>query len=325
VTAPRAGGLRGHGARAMASAAAGLSAMALAAGCSTPNAAGASGSTTDGTTPAATNVTQARTRIAPGQTGLEVITWQVTDDGPRFADALRAHAAPAVASADELALRRNGFILWSVPEAGLDALRASLGGSALDMRTWLGTATTWRELVSVPAGDSLIEVDGVAHERPGARARIMARSWPVPMEDGTRIAVEVVPQLVQGEAQASLVRNANRLSGDVVTSCATGIELQRGTAWLLTCDPGGYVETDADAAARARDAAVREGPPAPEPAGGSGKIGARIVTLGAATLLAAPERAGAPSRRTVILLVPHLGGSAFPDDPPPEPMSPSHR
>ena len=267
---------------------------------------------------------RARTTVAAGQTGLEVITWQVTDDGRRVEEALRAHAEPAVAAADDLALRRNGFILCAVRVDRMESLRTALGGSAMDIRTWLGTATTWRELISVSAANAMVEVDGVARERPGANARIMARTWPVPMEDGTRIEVEMVPQLVTGELQASLVRNANRLAGDVVLSCASRLELQRGTAWVLTCDPAGFVETDAGAAAAAEAAAEFVGPPNPDAAPtASGKIGARVTTLGTATLLAAPERPGTPARRTVLLLVPHLGGAAFPVDPAAEPMKPS--
>ena len=279
-----------------------------------------------GDEPTEGRVVRARTTVAAGQTGLEVITWQVTDDGRRVEDALRGHAEPAVAAADDLALRRNGFILCAVRVDRMESLRTALGGSAMDIRTWLGTATTWRELISVATGNAMVEVDGVARERPGANARIMARAWPVPMEDGTRIEVEMVPQLVTGELQASLVRNANRLAGDVVLSCASRLELQRGTAWVLTCDPAGFVETDAGAAVAAEAAAEFVGPPNPDAAPtASGKIGARVTTLGTATLLAAPERPGTPARRTVLLMVPHLGGAAFPVDPAAEPMKPSRQ
>jgi hypothetical protein len=295
-------------------------ACALLAGC----AGGGAGAAKASEEPIEGRVVRARTTVAAGQTGLEVITWQVTDDGRRVEDALRAHAEPAVAAADDLALRRNGFILCAVRADRMESLRAALGGSAMDIRTWLGTATTWRELISVATGNSMVEIDGVARERPGANARIMARTWPVPMEDGTRIEVEMVPQLVTGELQSSLVRNANRLAGDVVLSCASRLELQRGTAWVLTCDPAGFVETDAGAAAAAEAAANFVGPPNPDAApAASGKIGARVTTLGTATLLAAPERPGTPARRTVLVLMPHLGGAAFPVDPAAEPMKPS--
>jgi hypothetical protein len=307
-------------AAAVARRATGVLACALLAGC----AGGGAGAAKASEEPIEGRVVRARTTVAAGQTGLEVITWQVTDDGRRVEDALRAHAEPAVAAADDLALRRNGFILCAVRADRMESLRAALGGSAMDIRTWLGTATTWRELISVATGNSMVEIDGVARERPGANARIMARTWPVPMEDGTRIEVEMVPQLVTGELQSSLVRNANRLAGDVVLSCASRLELQRGTAWVLTCDPAGFVETDAGAAAAAEAAANFVGPPNPDAApAASGKIGARVTTLGTATLLAAPERPGTPARRTVLVLMPHLGGAAFPVDPAAEPMTPS--
>ena len=307
-------------AAAVARRATGVLACALLAGC----AGGGAGAAQAKEEPTEGRVVRARTTVAAGQTGLEVITWQVTDDGRRVEDALRAHAEPAVAAADDLALRRNGFILCAVRADRMESLRAALGGSAMDIRTWLGTATTWRELISVATGNAMVEVDGVARERPGANARIMARTWPVPMEDGTRIEIEMVPQLVTGELQSSLVRNANRLAGDVVLSCASRLELQRDTAWVLTCDPAGFVETDAGAAAEAEAAANFVGPPNPDAApAASGKIGARVTTLGTATLLAAPERPGTPARRTVLVLMPHLGGAAFPVDPAAEPMKPS--
>ncbi|MFM8784991.1 MAG: hypothetical protein ACKOFI_07550, partial [Phycisphaerales bacterium] len=37
-----------------------------------------------------------RTSVAPGQTGLEVVTWQVRHDGARFQEAMRRHGVPAV-------------------------------------------------------------------------------------------------------------------------------------------------------------------------------------------------------------------------------------
>jgi hypothetical protein len=263
-----------------------------------------------------------RSRLAPGQTGLEVRTWQVTDDGDRAERALRRFAVPAVGRIDELALRRNGFVLVPVSAGRIDELREALGGSGMDVRTWLGTATAWQELVAGPVGSTLVEADGVARERPGARVRLMARAWPLPMEDGTRIAVHMVPQFAADWREASLVRNGDRLSGEVVRSCLMDLELERGVAWVLTCDPAGFAETDAEAPARARDAENVAGPPAPGPGAASGKIGARVSTAGTALLLAAPERAGSPSRRTVLVLVPHLGASAFPAEPPQQPIDP---
>lgn len=299
-----------NGARAAAGCARLLAAAALLGGC----AAGPDGPG-DGSSPA---VAVSKTRISPGQTGLEVVTWQVTDAGTRLQDALRANAVPAVGGADEAGLRANGFLLAPVRADRLDELRDALGGSALDIRTWMGTATTWRELAAASPGDALLEVDGVARERPGSQVRLMARAWPLPMEDGTRIAAELVPQVVSGGAQASLVRNANRLAGEVVRSCALELEMEPGTAWVLTCDPGGFVELGAAGAAGAGEAEHgRES----TSGSGSGKIAARVVTVGAATLLAAPERPGEGARRTVLVLVPHLGGSAFPADGAPKPMT----
>ncbi len=301
--------------------------LAAACGCSAPGPAASPG--TDGQPPAATpggagegmTVTAVtRTRIAPGQTGLEVVRWQVTDDGRRVDDALRGFALPAVARIDEVALRRNGLVAVPVAAERVEELRSALGGSAMDVRTWLGTATTWQELLAGPADATLVEVDGIARDRPGARARLMARAWPLPMEDGTRIAVHVVPQFVRAEREASLVRNGNRLAGEIVRSCELDLELERGTGWVITCDPRGWVETDAAAPGRARDAESVAGPPSPGADAPSGKIGSRVATLGATLLLAAPERAGAPSRRTVLVLVPHLGGSPFPAEPAAEPM-----
>jgi hypothetical protein len=261
-----------------------------------------------------------RTSVAPGQTGLEVVTWQVRHDRARFQEAMRRHGVPAVGALDELALRRNGFVVAAVRADRLDELRNDLGGSGMDIRRWMGTTPSWRELaVARPAG-TMLEVDGLARERPGATLRLMVRTWPLPMEDGTRIAVEIVPQVVTDELQASLVRNAGRLAGETIPSCAAGLELERDVAWIVTCDPGAFVETDAEAPTRAREAATRHGPPSPEPPPHSGKVGARIATLGTALLLPAPERAhaGVTAQQTVLVLVPHLDASPFPEAPPSE-------
>ncbi len=348
-------------------------------------------------------ITRARTRVAGGQNGLEVCQWQVTDDPWRIADALRAHAAPAVSGTDELALRRNGFVVCAVRADELDALQRDMGGSAQDVRTWLGTAPAWRELVATPLGSAMLEVDGVARERPGGTVRLMARTWPVPMEDGGRIAVEAVPQVVTNAMQASLVRNGERLAGEVIGSCAMELELDRDVAWVITCDPSGVVEAPeppadagsappaettppADPAApgdappvsatpdtpapaspspspappasipappRAAPAGLPPAPGAPAPSkarkpdapppldaptrtpsaalaaaalaatppGTSGTTLPRIATLGASLLLASPERAGVPGRRTVLVLVPHLDAMPFPDDGRAKPMT----
>ena len=268
-------------------------------------------------------VVQSRTRIAPGQVGLEVLTWQISVDTEQFNQAIVTYGAPAVATADEVSLNANGLILRAVNANTLDSLRDALGGSALEMRTWLGTSTVWRPLVNVPIGSAMVEVDGIARERSSTQAQLMARTWPMLMEDGACIAVEMVPQLATGAAQASVLHNANQLAGDVVQSCHMSLELQRGTAWLLTCEANGFVETDAEAPARARDATTLIGPPSPHAAPASGKIGARVVNLGAATLLAAPERPGARARRTVLLMIPHLPDNAFPVEDAPKPMEPS--
>jgi hypothetical protein len=265
-----------------------------------------------------------RTSVAPGQTGLEVVTWQVRHDRGKFDEAMRRHGVPAVGALDELALRRNGFVVAAVRADRLDELRNDLGGSGLDVRRWMGTVPSWRELATARPAGAMLEVDGIARERPGATVRLMVRTWPLPMEDGTRIAVELVPQVVTDEAQASLVRNAGRLAGETIPSCAAGLELERDVAWIVTCDPSAFVETDAEAPARARDAATQHGPPVPGQPARSGKVGARIATLGTALLLPSPERpqAGATARQTVLVLVPHLDASPFPEaGPAQEPMT----
>lgn len=188
------------------------------------------------------NVVRSTTRVAPGQTGLEVVRWQVEDNGPRLEDALRAHAAPAAAGMDEKALRDNGFVIYPVKRAELDALLTDMGGSYMDVRTWFGQVTSWREIAATQVEPVMLEIDGIAHERPGAVARLMLRSWTLPMEDGTRIAVEMVPQVVVGEAESSLLRNSERLSGEVVTSCATELEMDRDVAWVITCDPSKQID-----------------------------------------------------------------------------------
>ncbi len=245
-------------------------------------------------------VTRSKTRVAPGQNGLEVVTWQVTDDGERMAKALRAHGVPAVAAADELALRANGFLLWPVRASELDALMSDLGGSAMDMRTWMGAAPTWRELAVAQAGDALVEVNGIARERPGATVRLMARSWPVPMEDGGRIAVNLVPQIVMNANEASLVRNGERLAGELVRSCAMELEMDRDVAWVVTCDPSGIIElelpgmqgVDAPGTVPATsDGGVTKAPPSEPAQDGTGGPGADGATAAGPE----PDAGGAPA------------------------------
>ena len=74
-------------AAAVARRAAGVLACALLAGC----AGGGAGAAKASEEPIEGRVVRARTTVAAGQTGLEVITWQVTDEGRRVSDALLAH------------------------------------------------------------------------------------------------------------------------------------------------------------------------------------------------------------------------------------------
>lgn len=187
-------------------------------------------------------VVRSVSHVAPGQVGLEVVRWQIQDDELRMESALRAHGVPAAALMDDVALRENGFLVWPVRRADLNALLRDMGGSYQDVRTWFGQAVAWRELATASTTGVMLEVDGVARERPGAIARLMVRSWPLPMEDGTRIAVLLVPQIVQDASQASLLRHGERLTGDVITSCAAELELDRDVAWVITCDPSKMVE-----------------------------------------------------------------------------------
>ncbi|MBL9141893.1 MAG: hypothetical protein JNK53_08505, partial [Phycisphaerae bacterium] len=132
-------------------------------------------------------ITRSESRVAPGQVGLEVVRWQIEDDENRLESALRKHTAATVASMDELALQKNGFVVWPVKRSQLDALLADMGGSYMDVRTWFGQVTSWREIAATQLDSAMLEIDGVARERPSALTRLMVRSWPLPMEDGTRI------------------------------------------------------------------------------------------------------------------------------------------
>lgn len=341
-------------------------------------------------------ITRSESLVAPGQVGLEVVRWQVADSDGSIERALKAHAIPAVASMDELALLQNGFVIVPVARDGLDAVLADMGGSYMDVRTWYGQANSWRELIASRVDDAMLEVDGIARDRRGSVARLMLRSWPLPMEDGTRIAVELVPQLVRDPTQASLLRHGDRLSGDVFTRCMAELELDRDVAWIITCDPSKALHFETPAPMDLAEEPAPEPPtgvpvpprpsrgvervqpppkvappqslPAPRPArtpldspplvppdrkatdvrGAAQALAAallaqagqdassaspadptqpppastiRVRSLGVQLLLAAPEGAGLPPRRTVFVLVPHLDGAPFPAAPAGGPMS----
>ncbi len=162
---------------------------------------------------------------------------------------------------DEVALRQNGFLLWPVKRAELDAMLEDMGGSSMDVRTWFGQLTAWRDVAAAPVGPALLEIDGAARERRGAVVRLMLRSWPLPMEDGTRIAVEMVPQVVQNAAEASLLKNGERLAGLVLATCAMELELDRDVAWVITCDPSRQTQLRLPEDAPPAEAAPAEAPP----------------------------------------------------------------
>ena len=108
-------------------------------------------------------VVQSRTRIAPGQVGLEVLTWQISVDTEQFNQAIVTYGAPAVATADEMSLNSNGLILRAVNANALDSLRNALGGSALEMRCLEGVESSLRPYVERVRRGALAPQEGWLH------------------------------------------------------------------------------------------------------------------------------------------------------------------
>lgn len=256
-------------------------------------------------------------RLANPENGLEVRQWVIDDEPDRIASAMRAFHRPDERLLDEQLerrLRRNGFRVARVPIDSLEELSDALGGPTLNVESWLGQMTEWRELHhrQVRQDRRAVSVDGRIRMFSPGKLQLMLRSWLMPMEDGPTIMVHLMPR--HREPQQIDFRQLLGRSGDPgrsFDSMAIEMQLAPDYAFVLTAappdeswdedatgDPGGDQDESREGDAPSRGPTGRTargsgvGPPVQTP-----------VTVGELLLIGGR---GAPSRG-VLVFVPRIG------------------
>ncbi|MDY7110358.1 MAG: hypothetical protein SYC29_17145 [Planctomycetota bacterium] len=271
---------------------------------------GQSGASIDGVLPAAEN-------------GLQVRQWRVADDPAVIASALLAHTAGQ--GLDDRACRRlarNGLRLLRIPADELEALRADLGGTSLNVDSWHGQVCDWRSIVDWPieATGRALAVDGRVRRFQSGRFRLMIRSWTIPMEDGPYVRLELQGRYERSRP-ARLDRPAARpeYEGRELPAVALDVLLEAGYAYILTGEsPSVEWEPGAEGSTPpAGDENVTAGPQADDEDEGEVPEGEAIgpaalppLTIG--ELLFRPD--AAPPTRRLLVFVPRIPDRFFPPE-----------
>jgi hypothetical protein len=265
----------------------------------------------------------------PGrENGLEVRQWVIADEQRVLPEILVRHladdaAAPAIDPEMQERLRRNGLRLLAVPATALNDIAAELPMLSVDRSAWHGQVHEWRELhaLEVDPDGLAVAIDGRVRRFDRGSLRLLSRSWTVPMEDGPRMLLEIVPQ---HEIPVSTMRRLLNQSaapagrrawnGDAPTafgSVAVNMLMEHGWAYVLTCDSPAAVWPGEDRDRRAEQ-------PRPTPQRDRASIGPEAEpppTLGELLL------SGSAGRRALLVFVPRIAPGLLrerplDDDPP---------
>jgi hypothetical protein len=252
------------------------------------------------------------------ENGLEIRRWVVPEDPDnllRIGEALAQIARPSpLPPATIDLLRRNGLRLVAIPFDRLDALAAQLDPLALNLTEWHGQIVQWRALHerSVGADGRVVAIDGRVRRFDNGRFQLLARSWPVSMEDGAYLHLDLVPFFERARAQrAELLPRQGEHRGDLMETLSLRLQLEAGFAYVLTAEdpevnwPGDETRTRDSASAESRS---RRRGPAAGPVDARGPATGAPATLG---MLLLSDRTQPPTRG-MLILVPNIGRAQYP-------------
>lgn len=250
------------------------------------------------------------------ENGLEVRKWIVEDSPNLMAAAVLGYAEPApVSDALRSRLQRNGLRFLRVPITEVESFQRALGGAALDLKTWYGQVPDWQELHRRSIGDQprAVGVDGRVRGFVRGSFGFLMRSWTVQTEDGPRLVFQLAPAFSRDADPLQRLLNQEQFEGELFASIAFEHLLERGYAYILTCE-GPSVDWERLANASAGSTPDDAGGASARSGGGVGPLAdvgpAAIAPLSLGEMLLRGEAAG--GNRGVIVLIPRVPEVLFP-------------
>jgi hypothetical protein len=124
--------------------------------------------------------------VTTAKDGLEVHWWIADDTDGAVGAALAEFTEPPLPQGEALRERwnANGLRMVQAPGEQIGELEARLPPLRARRRLWVGWATAWTEIVRGrrAGGASALIIDGQRTSMPTGALRLIARSWPVPIE-----------------------------------------------------------------------------------------------------------------------------------------------
>lgn len=248
--------------------------------------------------------------------GLEVRKWIVEDSPDLMAVAAIGFAEPApISDALRDRLRRNGLRFLRVRLDAVEAFQQSLGGAALDLKTWYGQVPDWQELHRRSIGDQprAVGVDGRVRGFVRGSFGFLMRSWTVQTENGPRVVFQIAPAFSQGNGPLQRLLSQDRFEGELFASIAFEHQLEHGFAYVLTCE-GPSVDWEKRLIADQREAVTSDGDLRARdggPAGPLADIGpAAAAPMSIGEMMLRGEAQG--GNRGIIVLIPRVPELLFP-------------
>lgn len=189
--------------------------------------------------------------------GLETMTWVISDTTGEVGRALAAYAAvPTPAKAEQTRVwRAGGLRIVAVPEADLQRLRSSLSLTGPQQQRWNGELSTWTPILAGPAWEGerqlSIATGATLREREPVslatgRMRLLARAYVMPTLSGealeSRLKIELVPQHEEPDGSARALQRQLRGGGDaeqrgmVFKRMTLEFVARPGECYLITAD-----------------------------------------------------------------------------------------
>jgi hypothetical protein len=221
-------------------------------------------------------VERSRRLLLGSEVGLEVREWIIEADSATIARAMAGYRADAGEDEsatiinEELAerLRLNGLRAVPVRLEDLPALESALGYATLNRRGWYGQLAEWMPLHGQRAGgpQQALFINGRPQRFDRGEYRLMSRAWVLPMEDGPRLNLQLVPEYhpPQRESLRHLLAQPTHdgtRRGQPITSITLDLLIKPGYALILTGEEPS-VQWKADAAAASCPGFGRENPSA---------------------------------------------------------------